>query len=512
MFYFALILFFAAGLYAPALTVRFLFDDYPGILRNPFIKTLNPVILWQHDPAQFLTSASFALNYAVGGPDPVGWHVVNVLLHAATSFLLYKAVILLGQSPRLALCAALVFVALPFLQSTVIYVSHRSILIAALFYLGALCLFLKWRMKRQRQWIGGAVILAFAGTWMVSRQVWALGYPFWESILYLPAAVLTPFVSTVVSKITCRWKYGVKVLAATAVIFILAAASRQQVLLWQDPVVFLQHLNIQYPKNPRIYQELGQIYEEKNEFKQAEGAYNRSLSIDPEYFLTLNNLGFLYLKQGRLDLAQDVFERLRSLYPETSDPYVGLAYCYQKAGQLDRGLSLLQLAKRLNPHSPTVRAGLGNLYAALGQPIMAQDEYKIAIALDPEDALSYYNLANVFFAQKRFDAAMTNYEKALSLRPRLPEAHNNIGNIFFHFHDYKKAIEYYRHAIEDDPGFAQGHFNLANALYASGAVKESEPSIKTALDLFRRQNRMDMVQAIESGLKKSFYDPMDRKR
>jgi tetratricopeptide (TPR) repeat protein len=98
---------------------------------------------------------SFGLSYLLGGPDPAGFRLLNVLIHAANAIL----VALLGRAllarlpqpppPRDALwiawLAGLVFAVHPLATQSVTYVVQRMTSLAALFYLAALLAWLRGR-------------------------------------------------------------------------------------------------------------------------------------------------------------------------------------------------------------------------------------------------------------------------------------------------------------------------------------------------------------------------------
>lgn len=67
----------------------FLLDDKPLIVDNPAIKQLTPITKFVFEGGlRKLPMFSFAVNYAVGGLDPTGYHYFNVTVHllAAASF------------------------------------------------------------------------------------------------------------------------------------------------------------------------------------------------------------------------------------------------------------------------------------------------------------------------------------------------------------------------------------------------------------------------------------------
>src|SRR5690349_10574349 len=72
----------AAAVYANSLTAPFTFDDDVAITGNTSIQSLrgalSPPERGQPVAGRPVVNLSFALNYAIGGFDPRGYHVVNI--------------------------------------------------------------------------------------------------------------------------------------------------------------------------------------------------------------------------------------------------------------------------------------------------------------------------------------------------------------------------------------------------------------------------------------------------
>lgn len=173
-----------AGAYAPALRGDFLFDDLSEIVANPAIRTLWPPTRSMfsggelpHRPLPYLT---FAVNHALGGLDPLGYHVFNLLVHLANGWLLWWTVARTlarrgmaqpdAQPPAdpatIAAIAAAVWLLHPIQTEAVSYVYQRIELLAATAALGTLATFLAAvdaQGTRQRLLVAASVACAAAG-------------------------------------------------------------------------------------------------------------------------------------------------------------------------------------------------------------------------------------------------------------------------------------------------------------------------------------------------------------
>jgi tetratricopeptide (TPR) repeat protein len=135
-----------ALVYANSLSGVFTFDDEVSVVGNSSIRSLSdsltPPERGEPVAGRPLVNLTFAINYAAGGLDVRGYHIVNVALHIACALLLFGLVrrALTGHLPpstgqHVAFAAALIWVVHPLNTEAVNYVSQRTELMMAFFYL-----------------------------------------------------------------------------------------------------------------------------------------------------------------------------------------------------------------------------------------------------------------------------------------------------------------------------------------------------------------------------------------
>jgi len=89
-----------AGLlaYAGSFAGPFLFDDQNAVVKNTTIRTLTPLSVPLSPPRDTpvagrpVINLTFAANYAIGGLDVTGYHVVNLAVHLLTALVLFGVV------------------------------------------------------------------------------------------------------------------------------------------------------------------------------------------------------------------------------------------------------------------------------------------------------------------------------------------------------------------------------------------------------------------------------------
>ena len=93
-----------------------------------------------------LVQLSFVLNYLACGLHPCGYYLVNVGLHAANAFFVWRLALAVLDSPPAAMMTAMVFAVHPTETDAVAWVSGRTELLCALFFLPAVLAHLKGRL------------------------------------------------------------------------------------------------------------------------------------------------------------------------------------------------------------------------------------------------------------------------------------------------------------------------------------------------------------------------------
>jgi len=158
----ALLLGIALLVYANALGDGFTYDDEGYVLRSQAVQTASLAKLFQPTQGNNIfrpfAFATFAVNWAVSGPQPFGYHLLNLLLHAGVTLLLYLVLqTLLAPRPRgeiVAFVAALLFAVHPIHTEAVTSIVGRAELLAAGF------LFAAWLLHLQDRPV--AALLCFA--------------------------------------------------------------------------------------------------------------------------------------------------------------------------------------------------------------------------------------------------------------------------------------------------------------------------------------------------------------
>jgi hypothetical protein len=160
----------AVAVYIVAVNNFFVADDFIWLYRSRMLPH-NIVGMFRPDVMYFdpLVYLSFYLNYSFTGLEPTWYHAVDLAIHAINSALVYRLVKCLQGDDRTALYAGVLFASSFAIADAVLWPSSRVDLVATLFSLGTLILFVNYIQTNDKRflWISClmfALSLAAKGT------------------------------------------------------------------------------------------------------------------------------------------------------------------------------------------------------------------------------------------------------------------------------------------------------------------------------------------------------------
>jgi tetratricopeptide (TPR) repeat protein len=500
----------AAGLlaYANGLDGPFIYDDAP-LLEDRDIRRLVPP--WQViDASPYAGVAgrpvvhySLALNYALGGLDVRGYHVLNLVVHLACTLVLLGVVRrtfdlaggrLREASRGLAAAVALIWMLHPLQTECVDYISQRSESIMGLFFL--LTLYASIRAldaDRRRSWT--VVAIASCALGMASKEVMVTA-PLMV-VLYdaafagRPVARLLPERRALYAGLAACWIVLAGLMAtgprATSVGFSLGTSALDYAK--NQCVVVLDYLRLVVWPHPLVL----------------DYGYPRALSLgDVAPYATLllallaatavllvwrPRIGFpaawtfliLAPTSSIVPIVTEIGAERRMYLPLAGPVVLAVAGGYLLIRQLRSGRN----ARRFGVALTLVLAAL----LAAGTVRRNRDYrsatsiLRTAVAARPDNHRAHGNLGKALQLEGKLDEATAHYRRALDLRPDYPEGLNNLGSVFKAREQTDEAVEHFRRAIEVKPDYANAHYNLATTLQTLGRLAEAVVHYRQALRL-----------------------------
>jgi Flp pilus assembly protein TadD len=530
-------------IYANSFPVGFHFDDLLSIVHNRNIQQWDSFLdmsFWANPNNRPLGYFSFALNYAIHGLNPAGYHLVNILIHLINALLAFKLTVLLLQFKKpeysfrrlhtVALIAAVLFAIHPLQTMAVTYIVQRLTLMAAMFYLTGIYSYLKARLlrneisARRRMFYFSITGLAFI-LGMMSKQI-VISMPLMllmaEWLIVQPAENKTPVWIRISAALT-----GIVVVVLLVTGLMPSETdkiSRADYLMTQS-VVLIEYIKLIFWP---VHLNLDHFLPVQNSF------FTTGVISGTLLFLWMLASIFFLRKKGYALASFGIAWFLIALSVEStfipiSDVMFEHRLYLPLAGFITVAvihLDLVWTAKRWKMPMLLVIIMVFYGWRTIDRNDDWQDEYTLwnkSMKQYPENPRAVNSVGLALKKKGNISQALEYYNKALTLEPGMVEATFNRGIIYFELGDYRTALEAFNEVISKVPGkmdaiafraLTYGHIGLYEESLADfnayvavdptspkiymqrGIVHEMAGNFTEAIDDYTRSMKLDLSNTI----------------
>jgi tetratricopeptide (TPR) repeat protein len=490
---FALILALVTLAYFPALSGKMLWDDGGHVTRPDLQSVSGLASIWfeigatqQYYP---VLHSAFWLEHRLWGDATVGYHLVNVLLHASAAFLF--GLVLRRLALPGAWLAALFFALHPVCAESVAWISEQKNTLSAVFYLAAAFVYLRFDEERRPPsyvWATLLFLLAILTKTVTATLPAALLVVFWfrrDRLAWRRDVLpLLPWFAAALAMGLVTAHFERQLIGAQGREFDLTLAQRLLLggravwfylgkLLWPVDLVFI------YPRWTldatalaswafpvaalAVVGALAWIA------RRQRGPLAAALLFGGTLFPVL---GFFNVFPFLFSFVADHFQYLASL----------AIFAAAATGALLLSARLPSLARRAA--AVLLLAALGTLtWREAGKYRDVFSLYETTLRQNPAAWMAHNNLAIALVDAGRATEAIPHYEAALKLRPAYPEGEYNFGCALMSLGRFADAIPHLEHAARLRPRYAEAYNNLGIALLSSGRAAEGEAQLRKALEI-----------------------------
>ena len=136
-----------------------------------------------------------------------------------------------------------------------------------------------------------------------------------------------------------------------------------------------------------------------------------------------------------------------------------------------------------NPGCWMAHDNYGTILLRQGKLDQAAGHFKTALQLHPDDANAHKNLGIVLSLTGDVAEAIAQFRKGLEILPNDAKGRDRLGNLLIQQGKVEEAVLEFRKALEIEPGFADGRNDLGIALLRRGKVAEAIAQFQKALEI-----------------------------
>jgi len=523
--------------YQPVWHAGFIWDDDVYITKNRLLTVpdgFSRIWFSTDSPSQYfpLVYSAFRFEHGLWGLNPVGYHWVNLVLHAVNVLLVWR---LLGRlSVPGAWLAAALFGLHPIQVETVAWVTERKNLLSFFFILLSLRAWVEFideKTKTPWRFYAGALIfylLALFSKTTACTLPAALLLVLWlqkKQVTRSRIIQVTPFVlfGLGMGMLTMWWErhhigtHGTEfaipllerlLIAARGVWFYLGK------LLWPANLAFSYPRWVFNVHDPLAYVWLVAAVAACSALYFARRTFGRGPEVAAAFFVaTLSpTLGFIMLYTFRYTFVADHYQYVACLGPlalaaagitvvrdgwRTRAPSVGKSVeagsplASANASRIGSPGSGGKDAVLLAGWKPASTIFCALLLLVLGALTWHQARsykdvetlWRDTVAKNPDSWMARYNLSRDLLHRGHFDEALEEYRRALENGPNQVDSLVSVGNALFAKGRYDEAMDFYQRALQVNPDNPEAHINLAVILANCGHVAEAIEHDRKALQI-----------------------------
>jgi tetratricopeptide (TPR) repeat protein len=492
--------------YLPAFEAGFVWDDFPYLVENLTLRSLDGLIrIWfdlRASPQYYpLVYTTFWNEYRFWQLVPTGYHATNILLHGLNATLVW--VLLRKLSMKGAWLAALIFAVHPVHVESVAWVSERKNVLSGLFYLGSTLSYLRFRgleaEHHSGRWPSYALALLLFVFALLSKSVTAslpaaiLLVLYWKTgkVRLRDMILLVPFFAAgIAAGLHTAWLERIHV-GASGPIWDFTLSERMLIasralchyvskLLWPEALTFIY---------PRWNIDAGQAWQYAYGvalcglmFSLWYWRHSRRGPLVAALFFAgtlLPALGLIDIYPMRFSFVADHFQYLASL-----GVILPIA-----AGLSELGGSPDELRAGLIRRIGTVAAVLVVFVLAIAtfnQARIYVDEetlWRDTLRKNPEAWMAHNNLGRVYGFRGEFDKAIEHFQRTIDLYPEYYIAETNLAEALIYVAQYEEAAGHLRNALSIEPAHADAHFLLWMALDELGETQAAISHLQRQTEL-----------------------------
>jgi tetratricopeptide (TPR) repeat protein len=522
--------------YLPVWHAGLIWDDRGFIMDNSLIQRADG--LWRFwfstKPVDYypVTSTLWWIEWRLWSGNPMGYHGVNVILHALGAVLLWRLLVRL-KVPGSWLAAA-IFAVHPVNVESVAWIAERKNVLAMVFYLASLSCFVRTRSFAEVarasswRWYGlalGAFFLALLSKTVVAPMPFVLlGLVWWQQgrvkradvLCVLPFFAMAAFIGSISFWFQSHRAIGADIVRTDSFGARLAGAG-WAVWFYAYKALLPFGLRSIYP---RWQIDAGQWWAYLPGLLVVSvlvagwrylGNWGKALFWCILYYVVMLSpvLGFLNVGFMKFSLVADHwqyfaiigpialvaaaiakgYERLGAhpryaLAVGVSAMLVGLVLLTSRQSELYRDSGTFWRAVlAADADSLAAHNNLGGFLVEQGQSDEALVHFKRAVEIRPDYAKAQYNLGAALREKGLVDEAIIHLQRAVDIDPRYVEAHNSLARGLDEQGKWEGAIEHLERSLEINPDQAEAHNNLANVLWHKGRLRQAAAEYEKALAL-----------------------------
>lgn len=269
-------------------------------------------------------------------------------------------------------------------------------------------------------------------------------------------------------------------------------------------------------KHNRVYHNIGEYYERREDYEKALEAYSKQIEIyEDDYYLVsrgwcyiyleryeearkdfevaleynsnngyaMNGIGCIYKRQGEYEEAETYFRKAIELDEDCMIAYENLGNCLNNLEKYNEAIEVYSTAIEKCPDREYYYLDRGDMHRYMGEYEEALKDYQLAEDTDARNYYIYYNRGLVYTRMGKLQKAIECFKQVIAMNDKHADSYCEIGDRYDEIGDCDLAIIWYKKANEADPMYCRSYNNLGAVYFSINRVDEAYEVYKKALEI-----------------------------
>jgi tetratricopeptide (TPR) repeat protein len=478
---------------------QFVFDDESVVVNNSSIQSTSNISKFFTAEEGFhkvigkyyrpIVSATYAIDYAIWGLNPYGFHLTNIIIHCIASLLLFRIFQVLFWRYKyrnlFSLLTTLIFAVHPIHTEAVSWISGRTDSLVTMFFFGAFLCYLEFTKEQEYDRDTGQVrsITGRNQLYLVmSLVLYALGLLSKEMIVTMPVIILLyDFVYR--KKDLNYFKSNILVYSLFAIVTIAYLLIRHSLLkdipdretylyfFGKDPLTTFATMIKTVPVYFRLlFAPFGLLYHYNGVIRDSTGILELPVVLSILFIGLLIYAAYYFYKRDSIVSFAILFFLVTLIPVMNIVPTMNLMaerFLYMVSFALVLVIAHLAMLGSAKRDKGILMAGL--IIIIMSMSYLTYDRNKdwkdnnslYSSAIGIEGTVLLVNEGNIYANMQKYDDAARLYKRAIEIKETSLLAHHNLGLVYIIKGNLDSAEMRFKRGIQIDPYAPDGYFQMA---------------------------------------------------
>lgn len=491
------------GVHANSLQGSFVWDDFVLVLFNQAYRhfDLHSIFFSLANGVEYLPvrDLSYAIDFAIWGSNPIGFHLTNLLLYWLTVITVYllskKLIQLLAGNKQVtttttAFLTAALFTVHPIHSEVVNFITCRNAILSGLFFFLAAWCFLchLQREEKPRFWYGAAlaafVLSLFSkSTGIILPLIFLFFLPFFSRknlVRHTIQALPFVFVSLIGFFLFKQIALKANIMNQDLLVFDFATLQSKTAVALQIPFFYLYKLFVPVAFSPEYDTQFHRSFASPVPIV----CLFALILLCGAAFYWRRKIPYFSLSLGYYLLALIPVLNIFPTYPVVADRYAYLPSFAVFYFVASAGNALFQGRLRVWFYCAGTLLLLGCGILSWQQNTIWKSENSLwvhTLSVSPRAAKAYTNLGKLYFNAGDYQKAFALFYRATEIDPAYPHFDYFQGLRYYVLADYGSAINAFKRALARDSKFIEAHYQLGKSYEAVGRWRDAVATYREVL-------------------------------